>query len=209
MEKVLVAVITALLFLIFPAKGQEAEVSWGIKGGANASTFRDRLEMDGRNSIDYNLKAGFFFGGLAEVRLSNKLNLQPEILFSHRNTGIEIDGFNINDPNSELDYQAVRTESFLELPVVLRYDMFRIFYSELGLQLGYLLRQKEEVKQSSFGPHSSTFEDYDRVDAGISAGLGFRLSPKFNLTGRYLFGILKRDNSVSSSVIYGGLEYLF
>lgn len=209
MEKVLVAVVTTILFSIFSVEGQETEVSWGIKGGVNASTLRDRLEMDGRNSIDYKLKTGFFVGGLAKIDLTEKLSLQPELLFSYRNTDIEIGGFSINDPFLEMDYRAVRTESFLELPVMLRYDVFRIFYTEAGLQLGYLLHQKEEVEQSPFGPHDPEFEDYDRFDAGISAGLGFRLSSKLNLTGRYYFGLVERDNSVSSSVLSGGLEYLF
>ena len=209
MEKVIVAVITTMLFSIFSVEAQESRVSWGIKAGVNSATFRDQLELDGRNSIDYKLKTGFFVGGLASLELTEKLSLQPELLFSYRNTGIEIDGFSINDPNVYLDYRAVRKESFLELPVMLKYDVFQIFYAEAGLQLGYLLHQEEEVKQSPFGPHDPTSHNYDKFDAGISAGLGFRLSSKLNITGRYFFGLVERDNSVSSSVLYGGLEYLF
>ena len=207
MEKVIVAVITAVLFSIFSIKAQDTQVSWGTKAGVNSSTFRDQLEKEGGNSIDYQLNTGFFVGGLANIQLTEKLNLQPELLFSYRNIGVEIDGFNINDPYVVLDYKGVRKDYFLELPVMLRYDLFPKVYTEAGLQLGYLLHQKEDVKQSPYGTQDFEFEDYDRFDAGISAGLGLRLSAKLNLTGRYFYGLVERDNSVSSSAIYGGLEY--
>ena len=67
MERVIVAVVTSLLCAILNVNGQEKELAWGLKGGANYSTLWDRLEIDGQPGIDYQFKTGFYVGGLANL----------------------------------------------------------------------------------------------------------------------------------------------
>lgn len=208
MEKVIVAVVTTVLCAVLNVNGQEKELAWGIKGGANYSTLWDRVEMDGRPRIDYHFKTGFFLGGFANLPLSPKWELQPELLFSQRNIGIEIGGFRSSDMIIT-NYEALRTETFIDVPVMFRYKAFRKLFFEAGPQLGILLNQKEEIKNSPYGNSELSPYDYDKFDAGVSVGLGYSLNSQFALNLRYFQGLIKRDESVDSQVFNLGVEYIF
>ena len=56
MEKVIVAVVTAILCSIFGSKAQESDLKCGAKGEAHSSTSWDRVEMHSRPGINYQYK---------------------------------------------------------------------------------------------------------------------------------------------------------
>lgn len=209
MKKYIIAVITTLFCSIFNGRTQETEISWGAKGGANYSTFWDRLEVDGHEGINYSYKSGVFVGGLVNFPLSGKITVQPELLFSRRQTGIEIDGFRFVSPEPTSRYRATRTESVVELPVMFRYDAFSKIFIEAGPQVGFLIDQKEEVEESPFKTDENLLGEFDKFDAGLTAGLGVKLTPRLMVNGRYFQGLIKRDNSVSTSSLNLAVEYLF
>ena len=208
MERVIVAVVTSLLCAILNVNGQEKELAWGLKGGANYSTLWDRLEIDGQPGIDYQFKTGFYVGGLANLPLSQKWELQPELLFSQRNIGIELGGF-IGPHVISDNYKAVRTETLLDLPIIFRYKALSKIFLEAGPQFGFLLDQKEEVKESPYEDRELSSFDYDKFDAGLTVGVGYSFSPQFALSLRYLQGLIKRDRSVNSQMFNLGVEYVF
>ncbi|GAB2771443.1 porin family protein [Salinimicrobium soli] len=207
MERVFVAILTTLFCTILNVKGQENETNWGIKAGANHSSLWDRVEINGRPGIDYQFNTGFYLGGLANFSLSEKWELQPEVLLSQRNIGIEIDGFIDPEADSNL-YTATRTETLIDLPVMLRFKMSRLFI-ETGPQFGFLINQKEEVKENPYGDQEVSLDNYDTFDAGLAAGIGYSFFSKITLNFRYFQGLIKRDESVNSLAFNLGMEYLF
>ena len=208
MEKVIVAIVTAILCSIFSSKAQESDLTWGIKGGANYATLWDRVEMDGPPGINYQYKAGFFVGGFVNILLSERFKFQPELSFSHRESGIDIIGFNRPVLYSDR-YKATRIESVIDLPAIFRYRAFNRVFLEAGPQLGFLIKQEEEMEESPFGTEDINFEEYDKVDAGLAAGVGVNFSSRLAINARYFQGLIKRDNSVNSSVLNIGMEYTF
>lgn len=208
MKKITVTVFIALLCSVLSAEAQDNPINWGIKAGVNQSTLWDRLELDGRPGIEYHSKTGFYVGGMANLSLSEKWDVQPELLFSLRRTGIEVGGFIGPEVNGNR-YRATRTESVIDLPVLFRYYGFGKIFFEAGPQLGYLLKSQEEVEENPFDSDEGGFESFDKFDAGVAAGLGVKINAHFSVNARYFHGLVERDNSVNSMVINLGLEYVF
>lgn len=211
MYRKIIIPITIILGTIINCEAQETSPAWGAKAGANSATFWNRMELDGQPGFDYSAKTGFFLGGFVNYSISDKIALQPELLFSYRNTKIQTGIIYTNDPTGPNDshYIATLRESTLDLPVMLRYSLFRSLFLEAGPQLGYILNRKEEVEENPYGPYDPEATITDRFDAGFAAGLGVNLSSNLTINARYFSGLLKRENMISSSVLNLGMEYKF
>ena len=65
-----------------------AQFHIGIKGGANVT------KVDGKSFKD-EFRYGYHLGGFAEIRMGNKLVLQPEVLFNQYSTRLDSNYKNI------------------------------------------------------------------------------------------------------------------
>ena len=106
-----------LMLVAFQMSAQDKPITIGIKAGANFSNVKVDFEgaggsPDGATSI--------FVGGLVDFALSEKVHLQPELLYS-------IEGAKDADI------------SFLNLPVMLKYYLIQGLNIQLGPQIGFLL----------------------------------------------------------------------
>lgn len=56
------------------------EVKFGVKGGLNTAF----LINNTNDGLDKNPRIGFHIGGLTEIPLTDRLSIQPELLFSQQ-----------------------------------------------------------------------------------------------------------------------------
>ena len=63
MDKLILIAVTTILCSIFDTQAQETEVEWGVKAGANYSSFWDHLETDQISGFRYAGKSRFYVGG--------------------------------------------------------------------------------------------------------------------------------------------------
>src|SRR3984893_6657497 len=127
MKKLVVLVLTTGVF--FTAS---AQVQFGVKAGANLAT------LAGTGSNGATTKVDFHGGGFARIPLVNSLFLQPELVYSRQGAKATSDGvvFNIN-------------QSYLNIPVLAKYQHGSGFYGETGPQLGFLLAANVSAGGSS------------------------------------------------------------
>ena len=91
-----------------------AQFHIGIKGGANVT------KVDGKSFKD-EFRYGYHLGGFAEIRLGNKLVLQPEVLFNQYSTRLDSNYKNIyedvfsSNSNIKLNY--------LSIPILINYKL--------------------------------------------------------------------------------------
>ena len=105
--------ILPLLAALFVSSALMAQFHIGIKGGANIT------KVDGYSFKDQ-FTYGYHIGGFAEIKLANKLWLQPEVLFNQYSTTLDSNFNNI--------YQNVFTSgqwnvklNYLSIPILLNY----------------------------------------------------------------------------------------
>lgn len=153
----LIAILAAAFFNVF------GQVEIGIKGGLNVSTIKTK-DIPLNATIDFNHTIGFHLGLSAQFDLSEKFHLNADLLFSSR-------GFEIENSKTTLNY--------VEIPVLLSYNLLDKLEFELGPNLGIKISEKSDMPGIS----------YESLDIGLSTGLKFGLTDELFMSGRYYHGL--------------------
>lgn len=172
-------------------------VYFGIKGGVNFSTFSGNGFSDFN---DENARTAYHLGLLAEIPVSDRFSIQPEVLYSAQ-------GFDIvrREDSRDIEHQL----DYINVPVLAKFYLTDGFSLEAGPQVGFVVNEK-----ISDGKNDIDFFDEDRTDIDLSLGMG--AAYKFNnvfIYGRYNAGlsdIYDREGAdAKNSVIQAGIGLLF
>ncbi|WP_264553602.1 porin family protein [Flavobacterium sp. N2038] len=153
---------------------------YGVKGGLNVSGITGYAE-------DTKTLIGFHVGGFAEIKVIEKLAIQPEFLFSTQGTVIE--GFN-GDSNTTVKV------NYLNIPVLAKYSISNAFTVEAGPQIGFLLSAKTRGEDVS--------DLYKSTDFGFNLGCGYNFTENISVGARYTIG-LTDVNDASDESLYPDL----
>lgn len=195
------------------------EVKFGAKVGLNLSNIRG----DYPTGIDeHNSKIGFHIGGFAEYEINDKFTLQPELLFSTQgNTYGYKDYYGGGSYYEGADYNLKL--NYLNLPIVLKYNIIEKLSIDFGLQIGYLMsaKTKIDVTEDSTAPSQNYSVEIDnikggiydfdgttvqvngsvnRLDFGLILGASYDITEKIFLQGRYNFGLSKVDKNSTNGI---------
>lgn len=168
------------IFSIISIVGLHAQgVGFGVKAGVNFAN--QNFEADGY-SVSPDGKTGFHFGAFASLMFSDKLGLQPEILYSTK--------------GSKLDLGAAGSYenklSYLEIPVLLRFQPIEILSLHAGPQFGILSSAEaddEDIKDSLKGS-----------DLSLAVGGQVELPLGFVGGARYVLGLSDINDDSTSDV---------
>ncbi|MGJ8550466.1 porin family protein [Winogradskyella wichelsiae] len=212
MKKLLL--ITAVAALGFSNVNAQ-EVNFGAKAGLNFSSFSgdDTEELDGLTS--------FHIGGVAEISISDKFSVQPELLYS-------IQGASAEDSYSEFGYSGSSEStvklSYLNIPIMAKYYIAEGFSVEAGPQIGLLLSAKEDYEYSetfegetfSESGDEDVKDSYKGIDLGFNFGLGYKMDSGLNFSARYNLGLSNiydgegsDDYSINNNVLQVSVGFFF
>lgn len=171
------------------------EVKFGAKAGLNLASITGD-ETDGIES-----RTAFHVGAVAEISVSDKFSVQPELLYSAQGAKDSFEGI---DVDAKIDY--------LNLPIMAKYYVAEGFSLELGPQVGFLLSAKAEG-----GGESIDFKDETKgIDFGANFGVGYKLESGLNFGARYNLGLSNINDGEDSddfknqnSVIQLSVGYFF
>jgi hypothetical protein len=184
MKKLLVLV--PLFVICFSAYSQ---VTIGAKTGLNIAN------VSGDGSEELNRRVSMHIGGYFNFAFSERLSLQPELLYSAVGFSGTESGTNIT---GKLDYISV--------PVTLSYS-FGEFSIHAGPQFGMLTSAKWEIENREV----DVKHFYKGTDIGFALGVGLNLG-KFDGTARYVAGFsniwdASEDISLRNNLIQLSLGY--
>lgn len=169
MKTKLFSLFTALLI----TQAMMAQFHVGVKAGANVT------KVDGASFKDQ-FRYGYHLGGFVEIRMGNKLVLQPEVLFNQYSSKLDSNYKNVyqnvfnGNSNIKLNY--------LSIPILLNYKVIGSFLSiQAGPQVGILIDQSKTVLENG----GKAFKD---GDFSMLAGLQFKIA-NFRVNGRYAIGL--------------------
>ncbi len=164
-------VITSLMCLLVATTGWAQESSVGIKGGFNLSS----LTTDGND--DSNLNLGINVGVFNKIALTKSVAIQPELLYSMKGTRINYDESSFAEGDSKFNLH------YIDLPVKLVFNLSEDFEFQVGPYVGYLIGANTETDATvmdAFNIDSENEldrENFNTIDYGVTAGLGFDLNP--------------------------------
>jgi len=208
MKKSILAI--AIAFLGMNAVSAQESPLFGVKGGLNFSNFKG----DGINSYnDPHGRTSFNLGLLAEIPVSDKFSIQPEVLYSGQ-------GYDIADRNdaNDIEYQL----DYINVPVLAKYYLTDGLSLEAGPQVGFLVNSEIDYNPSSTNDNNSISLDKDqfnKVDLSVGLGASYKFRGGFFLDARYNLGLsdIYDDSSnayfakadAKHSVFQGGIGFMF
>jgi len=153
----------------------------GIKAGANL------FKVDGE-SFDQQFMFGYTAGAFAQINVTSKWGIQPELNFNQTNyrtgnsfSSIVPDG--VNDVKGKLDY--------LTIPVLLSYRPIPLLSLLAGPQYGILLNQDEHLVNNAG-------QAFKKGDFALVGGVQLNLL-SFLVGARYVAGLTNINNVTNES----------
>ncbi|MCH7525263.1 MAG: PorT family protein [Bacteroidetes bacterium] len=155
----------------------------GLKAGLNVAT------LNGDDTDNFDARTSMFFGGFAELCLTNDFAIQPELLYSMQGAKYtQVDGF---DGTLKLDY--------LNLPIMAKIKIVDELYIQAGPQIGFLLSAKNEFSSVGNLGENDILENFKTIDFSANIGLGYQFISGLNFGARYNIGLSNINNLPSSS----------
>ena len=143
----------------------------GVKGGANI------LKIDGK-AFEDEYKFGYNLGAFAEIGLSQKWAIQPEVLWNQTNyrTGTE---FNDLYDNGVSNFKGKL--NYLSIPLLLNFKPSKLITFQAGPQFGVLLNKDEDLFTN--GQQAFKSGDFSML-GGLQLNIGAA-----KVGGRYVVGL--------------------
>ena len=164
-----------------------SQVIFGVKGGLNLATFT------GNDVEDAKFHPSFHVGGLVNFMISDKITLQPEVLYSGKGAKSDSRTYNLG---------------YVTVPVFVQYNTPSGFFIEAGPQVGFLVSAKQKIS----GGGTLDFKDQVKsTDFSWVGGLGYKTLSGFGAGARYDFGFYNIANQgiIRNKAIMISLFYTF
>jgi hypothetical protein len=169
MKLKLATMVAALLIM----QAASAQFRIGAKAGANI------VKVDGI-SFEDQFRYGYHIGGFAEIGLSPKFSIQPEVLFNQYSTTLDSSYKEVYESIINSSQAKVKL-NYLSIPILLNYKLIGPIYLQAGPQFSVLINQDKNFLQNG----AAAFKNGDFAMIG---GAQIRLS-KIYITGRYVVGL--------------------
>lgn len=177
-KKLILAITASLLFAV--SSTAQFQFGAGIKGGLNLATQSTTGEGAGvsvRQLIGYN---GGVYGNLF---LTDMFGIQAELGVCSRGSDWDDDYYNVKD-----------LLTYIDLPLLLKFQPIKYANVHVGPQFGYLLAAKQEDKTD--GEKTDIRDWYNSLDVGLAFGAEANLPFRVNFTVRYVLGLVSATNDV-------------
>ncbi|MBQ4804690.1 PorT family protein [Aquimarina sp. MMG015] len=165
MKKVIL-IIVITVFTISNVNAQDFNL--GVKGGLNFAT------LTGANHSEIGWTTDFNLGIMAEIKISDKFSLQPELMYSGQGYG------------SSVDSEGIIALNYLNVPLMSKYYVTKGLSLEAGPQIGFLLSTK--------GGTQDYKDQFKTMDFGVNFGVGYKLDNGLYFSARYNLGLSNINN---------------
>lgn len=182
MKKLVLSAAMAVCLLSFV---HAQDIKYGVKGGLNfAGAITDYPTIGGT-------KTSIHLGVVAEIVLTDKFSVQPELLYSGQGFKEEtISG----DNTTKLGY--------INIPIMAKYYIVDNLSLEVGPQFGFLASAKNDEVDDI----KDTFKGFD---FGLNIGAGYKLSSGLNFALRYNLGLSQISEDLSVNPFLADLIEIF
>ena len=175
------------------AQAQRTGLQFGPKAGLNLSV------LDGQINRSANFKPGLLVGGFVRWRPSERIAIQPELVFSRQGT---------TNKATYLGNEAINKIhlNYLNIPVLVKVYLGKVVNVQVGPQFGLLL-SGQRVGQYGYytgaGGNGYLTEDVDvsgsyKSDFAMCGGLGIDLPSGLLASVRINYGLSNIDNDARS-----------
>ncbi len=161
------------------AQGHVPVFQLGVKGGVNIS------KIDGKSFSD-EFNYGYHAGAFATIKISNHVQIQPEVLFNQYNTKADTSFNNVFNVKNLKDVKL----NYVSIPLLLNLTPAKFISFQVGPQFGILLDQHKNLFEN--GKDAFSRGDFSMV-GGVQLNLG-----GIRLSGRYIVGLSNINDAANT-----------
>jgi len=128
---------------------------------------------------DYSLTPNFHGGAFLRYT-AGKMSIQGEVLYSRQGASIKASGENLK-----------ALAKYVNVPVLVRYEVVPSFHIDLGPQIGFLTCMKSDyhiVTKEPFAEQHYT-KAYKKTDFGVNVGAGYEHNSGLMIDVHYYYGL--------------------
>ncbi|MEP7277816.1 MAG: porin family protein [Bacteroidota bacterium] len=151
----------------------------GVKGGVNFT------KIDGKSFSD-EFNYGYHAGAFATIKISNHVQIQPEVLFNQFNTKADTAFNNVLNVKNLKDVKL----NYLSIPLLLNLSPAKFISFQVGPQFGVLLDKHKNLFENGKGAFSGG-------DLSMLAGVQLNVAG-LRLSGRYVVGLANINDAGNS-----------
>lgn len=184
-----------------------AQTTFGIQAGVINSIWKGDALRSLNTIVDLTKgiittksKTGFSIGGYANIPLADKFSFEPGIGYSQK--GYIMQG----DINIEaLKFLGTNTSAkvethYIDVPLVLKAEVAKGLSIYAGPQFSYLLKNNLHVNAGILGvsllnKKLDITNNFNRIDMGITGGIGYKFDNGLNIKAGYDYGLSKLDKN--------------
>lgn len=183
---------TIIIIALTVGVSMAQNVRFGAKAGVNSTNFY------GDDVDDYGSVRGFVIGGFVRFALSDKFDLQPELLYSQQGAEISMisDGINV-DMEYKLDY--------INIPIVLKRNFNSGLNVHAGPQLGILTSAKVDWKAQGSSGDEDIKDELEDIDFSLCLGVGYEFTSGLGFDLRFNIGLTDIDDDMDGKHTVGQL----
>lgn len=179
-KKLFTALSVSLLFAATATVTAQPDFGAGVKGGINFAT--QSTTGEGENVAVRQL-LGYNAGVYGNLFLTDFLGIQAELLIASRGSDWDDPYYNVKD-----------LLTYIDLPLLIKYQPIKYANIHIGPQFGYLLAAKHEDNDD--GELTDIKALYNDFDLGLVFGAEANLPFRVNFTVRYVVGLVSATNDV-------------
>ncbi|MCG2431396.1 porin family protein [Aequorivita xiaoshiensis] len=156
-----------ILLSVFTLVNADAQgLTFGAKAGVNLSTFT------GDSFTGFDTRVGLHIGGLAEIPLTEKFSVQPEVLYSQKGSKF---------------FGSETLLSYIDVPILAKYHIIHGLSAELGPVPSFLV----EAEYTTNGLENNVSEYIRTFDFGIGGGVSYQLPMGVFFSIRFTKGLME------------------
>jgi len=184
MKKIILIGLSVLSFTFIQA---QKKINLGIKGGINFSNLNNISDNSYKKS-----KTGINFGLLAEISLSDKFSIQPEILYSTQGvkTDVYLNALAYPGPGPDPIFQPSTEKGkyifdYIQIPVLAKIYLIENLSFEIGPSFNFLTKSEQKSESQTYRNIGKDFEF-----SGV-LGLSYKLNKTLFVSSRFFKGFSK------------------
>lgn len=188
--------LVAIAIIGFGASSNAQEFwNFGVKGGVNFTN------MTSSGFEDNNSRTGFHLGVLAEIPVSERFSVQPEVLYSAQGTeATRIFGGERIEGEYQLDY--------VQVPVIAKFYLLDGLALEAGPSFNFLAEEEYDFEDNNLDLETDS-EFASTFELGGAVGASYKFNNGFFLNGRYVLGFtdaFDSDNFDDDAIKNNGIQ---
>ncbi|CAN5372998.1 porin family protein [soil metagenome] len=220
MKKIIL--LSMAIFCLGAAKIQAQDIQYGIRAGVNnawwggnaANYFQELVSFE--NAFKMRNNSGIQLGGYMNLPITERFSIEPALMYSKKGQQVYQTLFEKSIINPKVVFSS--NSHYIDLPVIMKYEVHNGLYVFGGPQISYLLGNTLRAEAGILGfdvlnqriKYDGTFR---KVDAGMTAGVGYNFGNGFNISAGYDHGFTSLDRwgstDISNRVIRTSIGYTF